>query len=263
MAAGHFLVSQDGNNLDILYRVAEEADGECPDDQLALKNDLEAMEAALKVLYKDDAQRLPRFRELLSLAQVGLEGANAEPKVAASALANLKQSILIIEGGARKNRYFKDLGKQAAYYGVPVLMVAFLVKYWCISRATWLPSCLVLDSDGVGLVTTFALLWGGSMIGAWLSYGMRTEALTFEELTTPEEDRLEPNVRLLFVGVLTLVIGLALYLKVIEVSVGAISSNELMHRSALALLIGVLMGISERAMTGEVAKLAGGLFKGK
>jgi hypothetical protein len=122
MASGYFTVSQDDNGLDIKYQVLGDAQGPCPDDQLALKNDIEAAEAALKVLYLDEAFRLPKFRELLSLAAVGLAGANAAPKIAAAALASFKQGILLTEGGARKNRYLKELGKCAApFAAVPLL----------------------------------------------------------------------------------------------------------------------------------------------
>jgi hypothetical protein len=115
----------------------------------------------------------------------------------------------------------------------------------------------------IDLLATFSLLWCGAMIGAWLSYGLRTEDLTFEELTTPEEDRLEPGVRLLFVGALALVVGLALYLGILEVSFGKISSHDFMRRGGLALLIGILMGTSERKLSGQVIKLAGKLLPGK
>jgi hypothetical protein len=256
MAAGYFLVKQDGTNLDILYEVDPAATPPCPDDQLALKNDIEATEAALKILYPDDTVRLPRFRELLSLAQVGLQNP-AEPKVAASALANLKQSILLTEGGARKNRYFKGLGIRAAVFAGPALGFAALLKYA-------LPVCPpLLDRTVVQLMVSFALLFGGAMVGAWLSYGLRTETLTFDQLTTPEEDRLDPDIRLIFVGVLTLVVGLALYLGAVEISLGTISSHDLTHRNALALLVGALMGASERALTGQVTKLIGNLMPAK
>ncbi len=260
MAVGYFNVSQDGNNLDILYQMADDKAGECPDDQLALKNDLEAAEAALKVLYPDPEKRVPRFRELLSLAQVGLQG-NAQPKVAASALANLKQSILTIEGSLRKSRYFKELGELAAWYALPAFVLAAALKY---GRPQWLPFLVSSELRALGPLTiALALLFAGAMIGAWLSYGLRTVTLTFDELTAPEEDRLEPRVRLLFVGVLTLVVGLALYLGVLEISLGKISSHDLVHRDALALLIGVLLGASERALTGQVTKLVGSLLPSK
>ncbi len=260
MAQGYFIVSQDGENLDILYQVAPGRTGPCPDDQLALKNDLEATEAALKVLYPDPKLRLPRFRELLSLAQVGLQSDNAEPKVAASALANLKQSILMIEGSLRKSRYFKQLGQLAALYGLPPLALAVAMRCGA-SRFLTLVDCNLQKL--APLAIALALLFAGAMVGAWLSYGLRTVTLTFDDLTLPEEDRLDPRVRLAFVGVLSLVIGLALYLGAVEVSVGKISSHDITHRNALALLVGVLLGASERALTGQVTKLVSNLLPAK
>jgi hypothetical protein len=256
MPTGYFTVHQDVPNLDILYQVAQGAQGPCPDDQLALKNDLEAAEAALKVLYPDDKLRLPRFRELLSIAQVGLQD-TAEPKIAASALANLKQAILTTEGSVRKNRYFKHLGFKAGVYAGPALLIAALLKYAVPVFSS------VLNQNIVNLLITFLLLYGGAMVGAWLSYGLRTVTLTFDDLATPEEDRLEPDVRLVFVGVLTLVVGLALYLGLLEVQIGRISSQLLFHRASLALLVGVLMGASERALTGQVSKLVSTILSAK
>jgi hypothetical protein len=257
VAAGYFNISQDGDSLDIAYQVADKNAGDCPDDQLALKNDIEAAEATLKVLYPDPEARMPRFRELLSLAQVGLQG-NAQPKVAASALANLKRSILMIEGGLRKNRYFKKLGIIAALYALPAFGLAMALKCWLPKFLIMLAGCDLRQL--MPLTVALSLLFGGAMIGAWLSYGLRTVALTFEDLATPEEDRLEPYVRLAFVGALTLVVGLALYLGVFEISLGKVSSQDLVHRNALALLIGVLLGASERALTEQVSKLVGNLL---
>lgn len=260
MAQGYFVVGQDGDNLDIVYQVAPGRTAPCPDDQLALKNDIEATEAALRVLYPDPQLRLPRFRELLSLAQVGLQSENAEPKVAASALANLKQSILMIEGGLRKSRYFKQLGKLAALYGLPPLALAIGLKFgvpWFLIPV----DCNVLKL--APLAIALALLFAGAMVGAWLSYGLRTVTLTFDDLIAPEEDRLDPRVRLAFVGVLSLVIGLALYLGALEISLGKISSHDMTHRNALALLVGVLLGASERALTGQVTKLVSNLLPAK
>jgi hypothetical protein len=259
MAAGYFIVSQDGDNLDIEYRVHPNAQGPCPDDQLALKNDVEATEAALKVLYPDATLRLPKFRELLSLAAVGLAGANAAPKIAAAALASFKQGILLTEGGSRKNRYLKELGKYAALFAGAPLLAAIVFRY--VVPCFW--TLLTCAKSLVGLLTNFSLLWSGAIIGAWLSYGLRTEVLSFEELVLPEEDRLEPPVRLLFVGMLALVLGLALYIGVIDISFGKVSSHEFIHRTALALLLGVLMGASERALSSQVTKLAGNLLPGK
>ncbi len=255
--AGYFSITQDGDNLDIVYQVSKDATGACPDDQLALKNELEATEAALKVLYPDPTARLARFRELLSLAQVGLQGPNAQPKVAASALANLKQSILMIEGSLRKNRYFKQLGTLAALYAIPALVLATAFKYGLPLITFFLDSRLLALAP---LAITLSLLFAGAMVGTWLSYGLRTVTLTFDDLTMPEEDRLDPLVRLVFVGVLSLVIGLALYLGILEISLGKVSSHDLVHRNALALFVGVLLGVSERALTGQMTRLVSNLL---
>jgi hypothetical protein len=259
MAIGYFTVTQDGTNLDIRYQVAPGAQGPCPDDQMALKADIEAVEAALKVLYPDEVLRLPKFRELLSLAAVGLDGPNAAPKIAAAALVSLKTGILLTEGNARKNRYLKQLGKWAVLFGGIPLLLVLCLRYVLVCYWTLLP-CVKPDSD---LLVHFCLLWIGGMLGAWISYGLRTDVLTFDELVLPEEDRLEPPVRLLFVGTLVLILGLALYIGVVDISFGKISSRDFIHRTSLAILLGVLMGASERALSGQMTKLAGQLMPGK
>jgi hypothetical protein len=105
------------------------------------------------------------------------------------------------------------------------------------------------------------LLEIGAMAGVWLSFGTRKALLKFEDLGVLEEDRLDPMVRLVFAGLLTLIIALTFALKVVVVTMGAIRTDQIVNDPLVALLIGMLCGVSEKALSSNVTKQASNLFR--
>jgi hypothetical protein len=108
-------------------------------------------------------------------------------------------------------------------------------------------------------IMSFLLLEAGCMAGVWVSFGARKTVLAFEDLHILEQDRLEPIVRLIFAGLLTLILGLLFSTQAIEVTLGAIKSAEFVNHPAIALLFGLLSGFSEQALSAQVGKQAANL----
>ncbi len=246
--AGAFIISQDaGNKRDIRFQLCENV-SPVPKDQQNLKADIESALTVMQLLFKEK-EFDNYFRPLLSLAQAGLAGEHADPEVASGALAALKNEITAREAGKIKNRYMRDLGKQAAYLGGPALLVAVAMHvYIFLTKRTDWPNFVVLIN--------FLFLWSGCMAGVWLSFGARKTILRFEDLHIPEEDRLEPKVRLVFAGLLTLIVALLFSLKAVVVNLGSISSDQINTSIKMALLVGALGGFSEKALSSAVAKQA-------
>jgi hypothetical protein len=67
---------------------------------------------------------------------------------------------------------------------------------------------------------------------------------------------LDPQNRVVFVTALTCVVGLALWTGAVTVGVGDIYSGRFAADGTYALLIGLLLGIAERTMSGSVFKRA-------
>ena len=143
-----------------------------PESQLELRDEVDKTLTTLRLLFADDKERFEEyFRSLLALAQLGLVGDSANPKLAMRALASLKNEVLAREGARVKNQYMKKLGFASLVLGVPTLLIASIVS-----------SCF----PDYGQLSGFLYLWGSCMAGVWLSFGARKVILSFDELAILE-----------------------------------------------------------------------------
>lgn len=243
MSAGCFRVLRNpDDDRDILFEVAIFDGSLIPENQMAFQSDVNETVIALRTLFPRDDPRFERyFSPLLMLAQTGLVGEHAQQDLAAQNLASLKEEIAIREGGKIKNRYMERLGWRALFLGVITLISALMVHF--------------LWSDQQ-ILANFLFLWTACMAGVWVSFGARKTTIRFENLTVLEEDRLEPLIRLVFAGLLTIIIGLLFATETVILQVGAISTAEIVNTITVALLIGVLCGFSEQALPATVTRQA-------
>ncbi len=210
-----------------------------PHDQLTLKSDVERTQSALLVLYSRDLNKFSEaFAKLLSLTQVGLVGDKASPTVAREALNSLQREILDREGGQVKNGYLRKLGGWAAG-----LFALLFTLYWI---STFAP--IGVDPANAAL----CLLVSGSPIGAWLSFASRKVQMTFFDLSQIEDDRLDPSIRLIFVALLTLTFALLLVSGALNIEVGSFSAKNFLKDPYTALLLGILLGLAEKALPARI-----------
>lgn len=237
---------EDGQS-DIFFRVLKAG---CPADQQRLKNEIERTLSALRVLYVVSAGGKfdEAFAKLLSLAQVGLVGPSPSTSVAEAALESLKNEIVDREAGRVKNDYMIKLGKWALGFCIAGVVLYFL------SGTDWSPSQF---RD----YRNFFLLWSGCMIGVWCSFAARKAVLTFFDLARIEEDRLDPPLRLIFSGLLTFILGLIFLTGFANVVVGTFEGTKFIQDGAVALLIGALSGIAEKALPVAILQRAQTVFQ--
>jgi hypothetical protein len=240
---GTFVVSRrPDDNLDILFQ-PRHSDDPIPEDHLTLKDEVEHTLTVLRSLFPNGGPRFEGYYQpLLALAQVGLAAETPQPEVARRALNALKQQVVTWEGGGIKNRYMKQLGACAALLAAPAAVGALLLL-WAGSDDT--------------MFARFLAVWGGCMAGVWLSFGARKTAWTFDDLHMPERDRLEPLIRLVFAGLLTIIIALSFSTETVVVAVGTVNSAQVNSSYRVALLVGMLCGFSEQALSSTVARHAG------
>jgi hypothetical protein len=112
-------------------------------------------------------------------------------------------------------------------------------------------------------LSCFALLWLGCMAGVWLSFGYRKTLFQFDDLIVIEADRLEPTVRLVFAGLMTLLIGAFFYKKAITIVVGEVSTAQIADDPMIALILGAVCGFSELVLGTKVAQRAGAFLDWK
>lgn len=248
MGKGAFRVYRDPDNpRDIKFENVAGEEVSIPEDQLELRDEIDRTLTVLRMLFPENDKKFEEyFRPLLSLAQAGLVGNSAQPALAYRALLVLKNEIVDREGGQIKNQYMKKLGKYAIVISVPALLGAGVI-HWQFSK--------------LANIGNFLLLWVGCMAGVWLSFGVRKTFLRFEELHIPEEDRLEPIIRLIFAGLLTVIIGLLFATKAVVINIGSVDSSQITTSPVVALLVGMLCGFSEKALPSTVARQASELLK--
>jgi hypothetical protein len=99
-------------------------------------------------------------------------------------------------------------------------------------------------------------LWTGTMIGTWLSFGLRRPKIVFKDLGALEDDMMEPAVRLIFTGLIAVIIAFIFASGMINVKVGEFDSAGLLAHGSSALLIGMLLGVSEQALPGALTRRA-------
>jgi hypothetical protein len=250
MPTGYFVVSQDTESpKDIRFQVASSTPSDPPEDQLALKTEVEHVLTGLQMLYAQDQPKFEQsFRALLSLAQCGLVGPNAQPDIARRALVTLKDEIVLREAGKVKNRYLRGLGKYCIFMQLPGLIMVFVALYLT-------PVSIELKC--------FGLLWIGAVAGLWLSCAYRKTKMQFEDLTLIEEDRLEPPVRIIFVMLITMFMGFICYKGGATFTIGDISTKAIGTDPIVAVILGGLFGFSEQALPSQLARQAASLLDSK
>ena len=197
-----------------------------------------------------EERRSEYLRELLGIAQVGLMTANAtQTPFAALALTGFKDEFVAREAGRIKNRYVRKLGLHAVAW-----LLAASLAYVFVTLAVPLDWTLYRFRN-------FFLLAGGAAVGTWLSFSIRRQVLTFADLITLEDDRLNPGMRGLFMIALTTVVGLILWTGMVVIKLGDFRTDFRMT-GTYAALIGALCGIAERSLAGAVGRRAGEFASG-
>lgn len=241
---GAFRVYRDADNpRDIHFEVQAK---DIPREQLELRDQVAGALSIVRIIITDGTRFEEYFRGLLSLAQAGLVGETANPDLALRALKEFKQDLTAREAGRIKNQYMKTLGVRAA------LLIAVLVALWI--------TVFLLKQSSPFLSNLFRFEIG-TMIGVWLSFGTRKPILNFEDLHILEEDRLEPLVRLLFAGLLALIVALAFHLKVVTLTLGTLTTEQLDSQPWAAFFLGLLSGVGEKALSTNVTRQASTLLK--
>ncbi len=241
-----------------------------PKEQVDLQGEIGKVSRSVQRLYLEapghgSVARKEKFRiyylRLFRLAQLGLEGANAAPDIAKGALAVVTADLIDDEAGDVKNGHMRELGRWAVIFAAPFLLLYVVLRF--AGTATSAPEFADffrrLDLQPL-VLANFALLWAGCFIGVWLSYGVRTTVFSLSDLTMTDSDRLVPKIRLVFAGTLTMLLGIAFVLGLIEVKIGSFLITDIATRPMLAFIVGVFCGISELALPGSVAKRASDLI---
>src|SRR5262245_17889443 len=229
--------------------------GTIPPDQLKLREEIGKTLMTLKAIFPENEGTRPKtmtaiqrryadYREkLVRIAEIGLE-TPPDPNSAHQWLEELRADILLREGPRLKNNYMKKLGVAAA-----ALAAVSAVVYFVLRNNPEASHLLYAYRNLFVLLT-------GTMIGTWLSFGLRRPKIEFKDLSALEEDMMEPAVRLLFTGLIAITIAFVFATGMVNVNVGALNSAHLLDNGRSALLIGMLLGVSELALPSMLTRRA-------
>ena len=181
--------------------------------------------------------------KLLGIAQTGLQ-TPADPNSARLSLEALHADILLREGPRVKNNYMIHLGVAAA------ALAAVSAVLYLVLRNNPQASYLLYAYRNLFVLLT------GTMIGTWLSFGLRRPRIVFKDLSALEEDMMEPAVRLIFTGLIAIAIAFVFATEMVNINIGGLNSARLLDKGSSALLIGMLLGVSELALPGVLTRRA-------
>lgn len=178
-------------------------------------------------------------RRLALIARAALRDQTAA--YARLALEAFKTDFVAMEADTVKNQYVRMLGWRALIFAL-------------IFGAGW-GACMTLFADSLVAIklAPFLLAAVGACAGTWLSFAIRRVVLGFEDLALLEDNRMHPMARVLFVVGLTWLVGLFLESGVVNAEVNGVQM-ALGSSEVVALLIGAMCGIAERALAGAVGK---------
>lgn len=242
-AKGFFIVELDETTMvDIIFKVIS-SNKAVPGELTELWHDAEYTNMIIKKLKDTDSGVKEGYvKELLKLSKVGLEGEFPKHELAKKALKLLKSEITLHEGGRIKNTYMTRLGIEALIVIVISVLIGCLFKFGVFSQA-----------EGIKSISSYFFVLTGAMAGTWISFGVRKLEITFDDLAVIEKDRMKPWLRLLFVGLSSIILLLFINSSFITINVAGIDTNALKVNVELQLFLGIIAGLMER-------KLAKGLF---
>lgn len=253
---GYYIVNPDVEQCDMEFCGTAGAPPPTPAENDLVK-EIERTLRALRTIYEGRVEeRAAQFGILLNLARAGLTGPQAQPAFAERMLAEFKAAILERESGPMKNRYMAVLGRACAKAGVPLLLGGVALRL--VARAGMVPGADMLLTRMAG---NFALLLASCAAGVWVSFGARKGRYTFEDLVQPEADHLYPSSRLAFAGIMTMALALVFHSGAAQVSIGALTTADVLKSAVAAMVVGFLCGFSEqvlaKALTAQASRILG------
>ena len=217
--------------------------GPIPEDQRKISREVYEARNILKLLeeqgafYKDHIAYEEFIARVVQAGEVGCVGQNVDTNLAASALEQIRADIVRRKGRHITYQYLRLLAL-CALGGAVIGALINLV-------ASFLPGL-----TGYGWVII------GSMVGAWLSVAATRREISFDSIPDFLNYGYEPYIRMLFVGVLASMFALFLNLQVLSVTIGSADLAQFTENIGVALVVGLIAGISEKALSVQMIERA-------
>lgn len=199
----------------------------------------EAARPSEESLAKKRAYYLDCIEELCTQ---GLTGDRPQPDYAANQLKALEESFIAEIGVGLQRRYVMRLLYAAA------IVMAPLVFLWVWAAEAWGPGFGVNGNE----LSHLSALLAASVFGAWLSYVTRREGVTFDGLSEWSYSWTEGFLRLIVVASVAFMFALMLDVQLMKIEVSELDSTKILSETRLALIFGLMFGVSERTLPTRV-----------
>jgi len=224
--------------------------------------------------------------ELIETSQVGLNGLNPQPKIAADSLNRMRKEIIIKEGGKIKNWHTKRLG----IWALLAAIVFSLLAMWMVTLSNgeaavteisayeeaadsetlnegseqtvgmWLAQAL---KGNAGSAYLFA--FAGAAIGTWVAFLIRRRNLEFINLVLMDDDRLSCLGRVMFSCAVSFLFMLFLVSGIFSFSIGNIDFGEIKNidNVDLQMVVGAIAGLTGNSLADKIFSTAEGIADGE
>jgi len=219
--------------------------GQIPEDQRKISQAVYEARNVLKLLKDDKAVSDALFQEFIQrvtqAGDVGCVASNVHPKLADEALEQIRADIVRRAGRPLVYRYLGVLVVLALVGGALGLIIAH------VGAHCW-PNSPMLAGYGYVLI--------GAMAGAWFSVAAVRWQISFDSIPDYPDIYLEPVIRMLFVAFVAAVFALFLHLSVITIKLGNLDFASFTSSISVALLVGFIAGITQRALSVQLTARA-------
>jgi hypothetical protein len=244
-AGGYYSVVSEAKDmpLEIFFGVK----GTIPAELDQAKREFERTNKSILKLYTSAGaaeKRSDNFKRLLLGAQL-LAGESPAIDAALSALASVREGIVVDEGPVLRRRYLSLLAKFAIPAGLVLLVLGLLFRLR-VYPSSWSATAADLATAG-----NYLFLIGAAEMLLPISFYSRG-TLHFDELIDPTGDLEAPIWRVLSVAIFTVLLAGLAYLRIVGVSIGSFSTSDLGTNTVSALLFGAMCGFSERLLATTV-----------
>lgn len=181
----------------------------------------------------------------IALTGLSIDATEVYPELAFKALEKLKEEILLRESSKVKNRYMGKLGRNVV--GQTLFLLLLILG---------LNNFQYVNKDIANNLSSYGYVYIGTIVGAWISFGVRKPNLFFEELSIIESDGLSPKIRLIYVGLCSIIIFLFLKTEIVVISINNISTSDIKQSIEMQLALGASIGLIEYKISEKLFKKA-------
>jgi hypothetical protein len=244
----------------LYFFIPSEFAGPVPKAQEDARQELEVVSRLLRILFQQANPAFFReyFSKLVTIAQATFDPDSFRPQ-ALNDIDNLKQEVVQNTAGRIKSAYLKRMALWAVGAAALIVAVSF--------GAVWIGHRLSENGTVVNGEVPGYVRWDGgysifhtgltlaaSMIGVLFATTIRNIEPTFETLAQEGADLMPPWLKLLFAGIVSLVLALLFETKVISVTIGPFSTSRISEDAFTAILVGFFVGMLDKELVPEIKR---------